>query len=234
VEDLRNGLIVSCQADEGDPLDKPSVLAAMAAAAVSGGAMAVRACGVANIRAIKAAVDVPVIGLTKQHRPSSPVYITPTWDDVVACLEAGADIVALDATTRARPDGLRLAEVVGRARAMSTALLLADVASLEEGMIAAELRFDLVATTLSGYTDGAPPGPEPDLALISALVAHLHVPVIAEGRITTPAHAVEALRRGAWAVCVGKAITAPGFIAAQFAQALSTARPEGLPDTQEG
>jgi N-acylglucosamine-6-phosphate 2-epimerase len=233
VEDLRNGLIVSCQAAEGDPLNKPSLLAAIAAAAVSGGAVAVRACGVANIRAIKAAVDVPVIGLTKQHRPSSPVYITPTWDDVVACLEAGADIVALDATTRARPDGLTLADVVGRARAMSSALLLADVAHLEEGLLAAELGFDLIATTLSGYTDATPPAPDPDLALISNLVARVSVPVIAEGRITTPAHAAEALRCGAWAVCVGKAITAPGFIAAQFVQALSTERPDPLPARRE-
>src|SRR5437588_6293946 len=90
VDALRHRLIVSCQADEGEPLSRPAIMAAMAAAAAIGGAGAIRARGVADIRAIKRAVGVPVIGLTKRYYPHSPVYITPTWDDVVACIDAGA------------------------------------------------------------------------------------------------------------------------------------------------
>jgi N-acylglucosamine-6-phosphate 2-epimerase len=233
VEKLRHGLVVSCQADDGDPLDDPRILAAIAATAVQGGAVAIRACGAANIRAIKAAVDVPVIGLTKQRRSFNAVYITPTWDDVVICLEAGADIVALDATTRARPDGLTLAEVVARTRAVSTVLLLADIARLDEALLAAELGFDLISTTLSGYTDATPPEPEPDLALVADLSSRMCVPVIAEGRIATPAQAAEALRRGAWAVCVGKAITTPGFIAAGYVKALHSTQSDVRPTGRE-
>lgn len=220
---LRQGLIASCQADGDELLQSPTFMAAMAASAVRGGAVAIRACGAQDIRAIKAAVAVPIIGLTKRHYPPSPVYITPTWDDVSVCLEAGADIVAIDATDRPRPDGLSLATVVRRVRATSDALLMADVASLHEGQVAATLGFDLISTTLAGYTEAFATTEEPDMALVAALAASVAVPIVAEGRISTPAQAAEALRRGAWAVCVGKAITAPHFIAQLFVQALRDA-----------
>jgi N-acylglucosamine-6-phosphate 2-epimerase len=145
----------------------------------------------------------------------------------VACIEAGADVVAIDATARLRPDGLSLAEIVRRVRATSNVLLMADVAQLHEGEAAAALGFDLVSTTLAGYTETSPATTEPDFALVSALARRIAVPVIAEGRITTPAQAVEALRAGAWAVCVGKAITAPQFITGLFVQALQEALPAG-------
>ncbi len=217
---LRGGLIVSCQAEPGGPLDAPATMAALAVAVVHAGAVAIRARGAAHVRAIKAVVDAPVIGLTKRHLPPSPVYITPTWEDVEACIAVGADIIAIDATDRVRPSTVSLAEIVRRARLSTDALLMADVAHLHEGEAAAQLGFDLVSTTLAGYTETSPPSAGPDLGLISALVRRIDVPVVAEGRITTPAHAVDALRRGAWAVCVGKAITDPGFIAGLFTQAL--------------
>lgn len=236
---LKGGLIVSCQADDDDPLCRADVMAAMAMAAVRGGAVAIRARGADHIRAIKAAVSVPVIGLTKQYVAHSPVYITPTWGDVAACLDAGADVVAIDATDRPRPDGLPLAAIVRQARQESGALLMADIAHLHEGETAQELGFDLVSTTLAGYTeeslsmdgserDSSEDGSElggPDLALVAALADRLTIPIVAEGRITTPAHAAEALRRGAWAVCVGKAITAPQFVTELFVQALASRSP---------
>ncbi len=220
VQTLRHGLIASCQADDGESLRDPAIMAAIAAAAVRGGAVAVRVRGESDIRAVAATVAVPIIGLTKHHYTDSPVYITPTWDDIVTCLDAGADIVAVDATDRSRPDGLALPEIVRRVRATSDALLMADIASLHEGEAAAALGFDLISTTLAGYTVGESPLSHPDLDLVSALVARVSAPIIAEGRITTPAQAAEAVRRGAWAVCVGKAITAPQFITGLFVQAL--------------
>jgi len=217
---LRHGLIASCQADDGEPMRDPAIMAALAASAVLGGAVAIRARGVQDIRAVASAVTVPIIGLTKRHFPDSPVYITPTWDDVVACLDAGARIVAIDATARPRPDSLDLTEIVRRVRETSDAFLMADIASLPEGEAAAALGFDFISTTLAGYTAGKPPSVHPDLDLVAALAERVTVPIIAEGRITTPAQAAEALRRGAWAVCVGKAITAPRFISSLFVQAL--------------
>jgi N-acylglucosamine-6-phosphate 2-epimerase len=219
---LKGGLIVSCQTDEGTPLNRPQITAAVVQAAVQGGAVGVRVRGVEDIQASKAAVSVPVIGLTKRHFSHSPVYITPTWEDVEACIAVGADIVALDATDRPRPDGLDLAEVISRARATADVVLMADVSQLHEAEEAAALGVDLVATTLAGYSDASPPTSGPDFHLLSALVEHVDVPVVAEGRITTPEQAAEALRLGAWAVCVGKAITAPQFITGRFVEAMQT------------
>jgi N-acylglucosamine-6-phosphate 2-epimerase len=217
---LRHGIIVSCQVEEGDLLCRPDIMAAMAVAAERGGAAAVRVRSPEHIRATKDLVTVPVIGLTKRSFPRSLVYITPTWADVAVCLEAGADIVALDATDRPRPSGLPLIEIVSRARAVSDALLMADVSSQEEGERAAELGFDLVSTTLAGYTESSALTSGPDLALVGALARGLSVPIVAEGRFTAPGQVAEALARGAWAVCIGKAITDPGFITARFVAAV--------------
>jgi N-acylglucosamine-6-phosphate 2-epimerase len=226
---LRGGVVVSCQADEGDPLCRPDIMAAVAAAAQRGGAAGVRVRGFDHIQATRALVSVTVIGLTKQSFPNSPVYITPTWEDVRGCLEAGADIVALDATDRPRPDGLSLAEIVRRAREMSSALLWADIAQPHEGEQAQALGFDVVSTTLAGYTGASAPTPGPDLNLLRTLVGRLEVPVVAEGRFTTPVQVAEALDLGAWAVCVGKAITDPGFITSRYMQ-VEPGTPHGPPE----
>lgn len=202
-------------------LGRPDITAGMADAAVRGGAVGVRVRGIDDVRAVKVAVLIPVIGLTKRHFSHSPVYITPTWDDVAACTAAGADIVALDATDRPRPDGLTVREIVQRVRATSDVLLMADVAQLSEGEQAAALGFDLVSTTLAGYTGDSFPMAGPDFALLSALAQGVDVPVVAEGRFTTPEQAKDALQCGAWAVCVGKAITDPEFITGQFIRVLS-------------
>ena len=57
LEKLRGGLIVSCQPDAkdraGDPMNSPVIMAALAHAAVLGGAVGVRADGVADITAIR-------------------------------------------------------------------------------------------------------------------------------------------------------------------------------------
>ncbi|MCR4438107.1 MAG: putative N-acetylmannosamine-6-phosphate 2-epimerase [bacterium] len=219
---IRGGLIVSCQADPGDPLEDTAMMAAMARAAAAGGAVAIRAEGAANIRAIKAAVALPVIGLRKRHYPESPVYITPTLEDALEVVAAGADVVALDATSRSRPGGQALSSLVEELKRRGV-LVMADVSSLEEGLAAAALGCDLVGTTLSGYTGAAPPPDLPDLELVAALRARFgaDVPVIAEGRIWTPEQAVEALNCGASAVVVGTAITRPAALTRRIAQALS-------------
>lgn len=214
---LKGGLIVSCQAATGEPLDSPVVLAAMAKAAVLGGATGIRAEGPANLATIRAAVSVLVIGLYKRRYPDSDIHITPTLADALAVARTGVEIVALDATSRPRPNSETLAAVVAELRSQTNCLLMADISTADEARAAAALGFDLVSTTMSGYT-AATAGrfldDEPDFALISACSGN--VPVIAEGRISTPEHAAEALRRGAFAVVVGTAITRPTVITQRF------------------
>lgn len=223
--DLRSRLIVSVQADAGDPLDDPSHLAAMARAVVKGGAAAVRACQRHNIETIMRAIEVPVIGLAKQVYPDAPVFITPTRVEALEIAATGCDIIALDATQRPRPGGAALEEIVASLRRITPAMLMADVATLAEGIAAAEMGFDIVSSTLSGYTaETAHLDPDqPDFDLVEALVRELGgvVAVIAEGKIWEPVQARRMLDLGAHAVVVGTAITRPANITRRFAEALA-------------
>jgi N-acylglucosamine-6-phosphate 2-epimerase len=215
---LHGGLVVSCQAPPGDPLHGPVFMAAMARAAVLGGAVGIRANGPADIQAVRRAVDVPVVGLWKDG--AEGVYITPTVRHARAVADAGAQIVAIDATSRSRPDRSTVPEVIEGLRRTHRCLVMADVSTLDEGVAAVGAGADLVATTLSGYTPYSPQQPGPDLQLVAALAARVDVPVVAEGRIGTPQQARAALDAGAWTVVVGGAITRPQLITARFVAAL--------------
>ncbi|MEI7527594.1 MAG: putative N-acetylmannosamine-6-phosphate 2-epimerase [Elusimicrobiota bacterium] len=220
---LKPGLIVSCQAEEGSPFNSEAFIAAFAKAAELGGAAAVRLCGLGNIRASRAAMGLPIIGITKGRFPDGSVLITPTPEDAAAAAAAGADVVALDATARRRPCGLTGAEMIKAVKSRLVVPVMADVSTFEEGLAAAAAGADYVGTTLSGYTPStvreAGTG-APDLDLVKRLAASLPGRVIAEGRIWTPEQAGEALRLGAFAVVVGTAITRPVDIIKRFAGAL--------------
>jgi N-acylglucosamine-6-phosphate 2-epimerase len=215
---LHGGLVVSCQAAPGDPLHGPVFMAAMARAAVLGGAVGIRANGPADIQAVRRAVDVPVIGLWKDG--TEGVYITPTVRHARAVIDAEAQIVAIDATSRPRPDRSTVPEVIEGLRRTHRCLVMADVSTLNEGVVAVSSGADLVATTLSGYTPYSPQRPGPDLELVAALAARVEVPIVAEGRIGAPQQARAALDAGAWTVVVGGAITRPQLITARFVAAL--------------
>lgn len=216
---LAGGLVVSCQALPGEPLHGPRFMSAMAAAAEAGGAVGVRVNGPDDVTAVRAAVDVPVIGLWKDGEEG--VYITPTLRHALAVADAGADIVALDATGRPRRDGLTLPDTIAALHDRGV-LVMADVSTADEGLAAADAGADLVGTTLSGYTPYSPAQSAPDLALVRALAARLTVPVVAEGRISSPAEAAAARAAGAHTVVVGGAITRPTALTARFAAALKT------------
>lgn len=221
IDRLFGGLVVSCQAREGHPLHNPVVIAAMANAAVAGGAVGLRINGEEDIRAVRRSIDVPIIGIRKVSTADSPVYITPTFEDARIVADAGADIIALDATARPRRGGERLDDLISRIKKALGRAVMADVATLEEGVHAAELGADLVATTLSGYTgDGSGTTSEdPDLELVRKLVAAKRAPVVAEGRYRMPGQVREALRVGAFAVVVGRAITDPLMLTKAFVEA---------------
>ena len=212
----RGDLIVSCQADDASPLAAPEFIRALALAAIQGGARGLRLEGAANIRAVRPVTELPIIGLIKRRGAFEHVYITPERSDVAAVADAGADIVAFDATLRDRPVGV--AELVQETHARGL-VALADIATVEDAEHALEAGADLLSTTLSGYTDSSPQQEGPDLALIAALAARGIRP-LAEGRIRTPDEAAEALRCGAHAVVVGGAITRPELITERFAEAL--------------
>jgi N-acylglucosamine-6-phosphate 2-epimerase len=206
-------VIVSCQAQAGSPFHGPTGMTLMARAAVLGGAAGIRANGPDDIRAIKAAVDVPVIGIWKTGHPDG-VYITPTFEAAATIVEAGADVVALDATGRPREDGSTSAELIARIRAELGVPVMADVDTVAAGVAAAESGADLVASTLAGYTAATaePATDAPDLRLVHGLGTRAGVPVVAEGRYRTPEDVRRAFIAGAVAVVVGTAVTNPTAI----------------------
>ena len=225
LDELRGGLIVSVQAWPGSALDDPTVIAAMARAAQEGDAVAVRVQGVANLRAVRARVQVPIVGLIKREYPGFEPYITPTLEEVTAVIEAGADIVAFDATARPRPAATRLETLVAAVHDAGR-LAMADCATLEEGRTAARLGADVVATTLCGYTAETAGTALPALEFVAALrqTGDAGAFVVCEGGVHSPDQLRAALDAGADAVVVGTAITNVDWLVREFAGSTDTAR----------
>ncbi|MEZ2388101.1 N-acetylmannosamine-6-phosphate 2-epimerase [bacterium RCC_150] len=219
LETLRGRLIVSCQAYPGEPMRDPRTTAQVAASAVIGRAAAVRVQGLADVQHTRAALEVPVIGLWKDGHDG--VFITPTLRHALAVANAGAHVVAVDGTRRPRPDGLTLDQTVAGIHAESHALVMADCGSLEDAAAAADAGADLIGTTLAGYSGERRKTQGPDVELLEQIAAAgFGIPLLAEGRIHTPAQARQALEAGAFAVVVGTAITHPATITGWFADAL--------------
>ncbi|MET0529001.1 MAG: putative N-acetylmannosamine-6-phosphate 2-epimerase [Microvirga sp.] len=214
---LKGGLVVSCQPVPGGPFDDPASVVRFALAAQNAGARALRIEGVANVAAVAAACSLPIIGLVKRDLPDTPVRITPWIDDIRALSEAGAAIIAFDATDRVRPVPVNnLVEAVhARGR-----VAMADIATIAEARNASALGADIIGTTMSGYTDPGLPPRVPDINLV-AEASRLGTPVFAEGRYNGPRLAAAAMRAGAAAVVVGSAITRPEHITQWFVDAIT-------------
>lgn len=221
LESMKNRLVVSVQAYPGEPMRDPRTMAQIALAAELGGAAAIRCQGLADISAIKDQVSVPVIGLWKEG--SEGVYITPTLRHARACSMAGADIVAIDATRRPRPDGRTYAETVAALHDEGI-VVMADCGSIGDAEMAYEAGSDILSTTLSGYTGEREKTAGPDLELLRQMVEQFDRPVLCEGRVHTPDQARSALDAGAWSVVVGTGITHPTSITSWFVQALETGK----------
>ena len=146
----------------------------MARACELGGAGGIRRQGLSDISAIKGRTEVPVIGIWKEGHEG--VYITPTLRHARACVAAGADIVAIDATDRPRPDGKTLEDTV-RPLKEEGVLVMADCSSIEDIRHAFAIGCDIASTTLShpgaaidcGMADG------PDVALVAQAVAEFRI-----------------------------------------------------------
>lgn len=204
---LPQGLIVSCQAPTDSPLHNPEVIAAMAQASINQGAVAVRIDTPEHIRAVRQRITQPIIGLWKQQIPGCAVYITPRFSDAEAIAAAGADIIAIDATVRERPEGETLATLINRIHNELGKAVMADVDTIEAAEIAAAASADFVATTLYGYTEQTKTEFPPAFQLLNQMVENLSVPAIFEGGIASPKMAKKAINLGAYAVVVGTDIT---------------------------
>lgn len=222
IEKLRSALIVSCQAPSDSPLHKDSIIATIAQACVNQGAKGLRIDSPSHIRAVKKLMpDIPVIGLWKQTGVDSDVYITPRIADAVAVSEAEAEIIALDATSRNRPNGEKLADIISYIHENLGKLVMADIDTLENAIAASKAGADLIATTLYGYTEETKKFTPPSFDLVKELVFKIDRPIICEGGIKTPEAAKKAFDLGCFSVVVGTAITGIDLLAQKFVNEVS-------------
>ncbi len=223
IEKLKGKVIVSCQALEDEPLHSSFIMSKMALAAKAGGAAGIRANSVKDIQAIKEVCDLPLIGIIKRDYPDSNVYITPTNQEVTELLTTEAEIIALDATKRKRPQDERLKDLIQQIHAADR-LAMADVSTFEEALAAEKDGFDIVSTTLAGYTEYSRKTETPDFELLKEIVDHVNIPVIMEGHTDRPEQVTKALEIGAYAVAVGSIITRPQLITARYVAAAKSVR----------
>jgi N-acylglucosamine-6-phosphate 2-epimerase len=217
---LKNRLIVSCQAEGSSPFNSPEGVAMFARAAVDGGAAGIRSEGIDKTALIIKTVRVPVVGLVKSAFDDGYVRITGSFKDVEDLLAIGTTIVAIDGTFRMR-ENLSGPDFIARVKERYDCVVMADCATEREALACVAAGADCVSTTLSGYTpDTRGNGNAPDAALLGALAKALPVPVIAEGRITTPDMATEMISLGAWSIVVGSAITRPTEITSWFVRSI--------------
>lgn len=203
-----SGIIVSCQISIHSPLFGKVPSLSFALAAEAGGAVAIRTEGTTAISQIKNHVKVPVIGLIKTPPNSSGVYITTTLDDVQECADSGADFIAIDATGRARDGFADLREFVQAIQNVTEVPIIGDVSTVEEGEMALKSGIPILATTLAGYTRNNN-RILPDLKLVTEISALKPSYLIAEGGYRDGNDVQDAFARGAYAVCIGAAITDP-------------------------
>lgn len=218
---LKNKVVVSCQAMPNEPFYNEMCMIAMMKSVVKGGAGGLRVAGARDVRNAKGLFDLPVIGLTKPAvippNWKEIVYITPSIKDTLELIKAGADIVAFDGTKRPH-ENCTVEEIIKYIH-INKRLAMADISTLEEGILAEKAGADIISTTLSGYTQNSPnEGDGPDFELLEKLVKNVKAPVVLEGRIWTPEQVQEAFSLGAHCVVIGSAITRPQLITKRFVQ----------------
>ena len=222
IEKLKGKIVVSSQAMPDEPLYKEECMLAMMASAINGGAGGLRVAGARDVKNAKT-FGVPVIGLTKPNglpkNWKEIVYITPSLEKVNSLIEAGADIIAFDGTSRPH-ENCTLEEIIDVIHKAGR-LAMADISTLEAGVNCAKLGADIISTTLAGYTlESGTPSEGPDYTLLEKLVNKVDKPIILEGRIWEPNEAKKAFELGAHCVVIGSAITRPQLITKRFVEGI--------------
>ena len=219
LEQIKGGLVVSCQALPDEPLHSSFIMGRMALAAKQGGAVGIRAQSKEDIIEIKKVVDLPVIGIVKRSYPDSDIYITATKKELDELFETGCEMIAMDATLRDRPNGEKLEDLVNYVHEHGV-LAMADCSTYEECVNAENIGFDCVSTTLCGYTPYSKNVDGPNLELFKKLAETIKAPILAEGKINTPEDLAAVYEAGAYSAVVGGAITRPKQITELFVKAL--------------
>ena len=220
---IKGTVVVSVQAMPNEPLYLEQCMIGMMKSVVNGGAGALRLAGARDVKNAKKLFNLPIIGLTKPNiipkNYKELVYITPNIKDVIELVEAGADVIATDATQRKRPNNEKLQDLIKYIH-INKRLAMADISTLEEGLNAKELGADIISTTLAGYTleSANSPANEPDFELLKQLVEQTQLPVVLEGRIWEPDDVKKAFELGAHCVVIGSAITRPQLITKRFVE----------------
>ncbi|MCX8055997.1 MAG: N-acetylmannosamine-6-phosphate 2-epimerase [Ignavibacteria bacterium] len=227
LDELKGGLIVSCQAEGNDPFNSPEGVTLFARAAEMGGAIGIRSEGIEKTKMIIETVKIPVIGLIKSQFEDGYVKITGSFRDFEDLLQIGCRIIAVDGTFRLR-EGMSGPEFISKLKRKYDAIICADISTYEEAIACEQSGADCISTTLSGYTFETKHlnTNKPDFDLLNRLTKILKVPVIAEGRYNKPEYAAEAIKLGAWCVVVGTAITRPRIITSWFVDAIENAKLE--------
>lgn len=229
IESLKDGLIVSCQAVVGEPHYMEGITVKFAECAQWAGAVGLRVNSPEDVKAIKEKVDLPIIGIWKIDRNIKDVYLTPDFEAAKALWDAGAEIIAVQATNHLRDDGKLSYETIKEIKEnLPDAIIFADVSTAEDARIAASYGADFVAPTLASYTKAGyfnkiEIKDTPDFNLLRDIVDAVKdttTKVIMEGKVSTPEIAVQCLYMGAHAVVVGNAITRPHITAKRFVRVL--------------
>lgn len=218
---IKNGLIVSCQAEENSPFNSPEGVAMFAISAEQNGASAIRSEGIEKTKKIISAVNLPVVGLIKSKFDDGTVCITRSEKDIEDLLKINCMIIAVDGTAR-KKNNLSGPEFIHTIKKKYPAIVWADLSHESEAAPCIEAGADIVSSTLNGYTPQTLNDKKysPNFSIVDKMLKTSSVPVIAEGRINTPEDAAKMIQLGAWAVVVGTAITRPGIITSWFYDAI--------------